>query len=161
MAFAGVVVLILLEPSHGKTSNALFAMLIVLATLCYGLSANIIKSKLHDVHPLTITSISFAMVFIPALVYLFSTDFISRLEENPQALPALGYVLILAVFGSAIASIIFNRLIHRTSALFASSVTYLMPIVALYWGFLDGESIQANDFAGMAMIIGGVYLVSR
>ena len=160
-AFAGVILLLLLEPSHGATTNLSYGLVIVLATLMYGLSANVIKKNLHDVHPLTITSISFAMAFIPALLFLFTTDFFSVLQNNPRALTSLIYILILGICGSAIASIIFNRLVHNTSALFASSVTYLMPIVALMWGYIDGESIQLNDFAGMAMIFAGVYLVSR
>jgi len=160
-AFAGVILLLLFQPGHGTTNNASFALLIVMATVCYGISANIIKTYLHDVHPITITSVAFFIVLVPALIFLFLTDFISIMKSNPQSLASLGYIAILASCGSALASIIYNRLIHRTTTLFAASVTYLIPVVALFWGFLDGESIQLNDFAGMAMIFAGVYLVSR
>ncbi len=160
-AFLGAILLLVFQPSHGTTSNASYGLLIVIATISYGLSANLIKRFLHNVHPLTITSISFTMVLIPALIFLFLTDFVSIMNENPQALVSLGYVTILAVLGSALASVIFNRLIHRTSSLFAASVSYLMPIVALMWGMLDGETIQWIDVGGMAMIVAGIYLTGR
>lgn len=161
VAFGGAIMLLLFQPSNGSTSNALFGLLIVLATLSYGLSANIIKTYLHDINPITITSVAFGIMFLPALIFLLSTDFISRMNENPAAWTSLGFIAVLATFGSAVASITFTKLVHRTNALFASSVTYLMPIVALFWGILDGEPIRSIDFLGMAMIFLGVYLVSR
>jgi len=160
-ALGGAVMLVLLQPSHGATSNSMFSLLIVVATISYGLAANITKKYLHDVHPITIVSISFSIVLIPFLIYLFSTDFISVMKSNPQADASLGFITVLACMGSALASVIFNRLIHRTSTLFASSVVYLIPIVALFWGMLDGEVIQMIDFAGMGLIFLGVYLISR
>jgi len=160
-ALAGAVLLVLLQPTHGTTSNSMFALLIVIATVSYGISSNLIKKYLHDVHPLTITSVSFSIVLIPFLVFLFTTDFISIMKSNSTALASLGFVAILACLGSALASVIYNRLIHRTGILFAASVTYLMPIVALFWGVLDGETVQLVDFAGMGLIFLGVYLISR
>lgn len=160
-AFSGVILLMLYQPKHGTTTNANFAWLIVAATLCYGISANMIKKYLHDVQPITITALSFAVMIIPALVYLFSTGFIQTMHEQPEALASIGYITILATMGSAVASVMFNKIIHRTSALFAASVTYLIPIVALGWGFLASEQIGVIDLFGMLMIFAGVYLVSR
>jgi drug/metabolite transporter (DMT)-like permease len=160
-AFSGVILLMLYQPTHRTTTNPNFAWLIVAATLCYGISANLIKKYLHDVRPITITALSFAVMIIPALIYLFSTGFIETLHEHPEALASLGYITILATMGSAVASVTFNKIIHRTSALFAASVTYLIPIVALGWGFLANEQIGVIDLFGMLMIFAGVYLVSR
>lgn len=160
-AFGGVILLMLYQPSHGTTTKANFAWLIVAATLCYGISANLIKKYLQDVRPITITALSFAIMLIPALIYLFFTGFIQTLHENPEAFSSLGYITILATMGSAVASITFNKIIHRTSALFAASVTYLIPIVALGWGFLANEQIGLADLFGMLLIFAGVYLVSR
>ena len=83
------------------------------------------------------------------------------IHENPKAFASLGYLAILATMGSAVASIVFNKIIQRTSALFGASVTYLIPIVALGWGFLANEQIGLIDLFGMLMILAGVYLVSR
>lgn len=160
-AMAGAVLLLAFQPSHSSTSNAWFGLLIVLATISYGLSANIIKRHLHEVHPVTITSVSFSIVLIPALIFLFTTDFMTVMNEHPMAVSSLGYIAILAVAGSAMASIIFNRLVHRTSSLFAASVSYLIPVVALMWGLLDGETVSAIDIGGMLLIVAGVYLASR
>lgn len=160
-ALTGAVVLLVFQPAHGSTGNAWFGIRIVIATISYGLSANIIKRYLHDVHPVTITSISFNIVLLPALIYLFTTDFTELMKSNPQAMISLGYIAILATLGSALASIIFNRLVHHTSSLFAASVSYLIPIVALMWGVLDGETVTAIDYGGMALIGAGVYLASR
>src|SRR6185503_12825436 len=159
--FSGVLLLMIYQPKHETTSNGNFAWLIVVATLCYGISANLIKKHLHDVRPITITAISFAIMLVPSLIYLFATGFMETLREHPGAFASLGFITILATMGSAVASVTFNKLIHRTSALFASSVTYLIPIVALGWGFLASEQIGLIDLFGMLMIFAGVYLVSR
>ncbi|HYV93116.1 MAG TPA: DMT family transporter [Chitinophagales bacterium] len=160
-AFGGVLLLMIYQPGQGTTSNANFVWLIVVATFCYGLSANLIKKHLHDVRPITITAISFAIMLIPAIVYLFSTGLMQTVREHQQAYASLGFIAILATMGSAVASVTFNKIIHRTSALFASSVTYLIPIVAVGWGFLASEQIGVIDLFGMLMIFAGVYLVSR
>ena len=161
VAFSGVILLMLYQPKHGATTNPNFAWLIVAATLCYGISANMIKKYLYDVRPITITALSFAIMLIPSLVYLFFTGFMQTLSDHPEAFASLGYIAILATMGSAVASVTFNKIIHRTSALFAASVTYLIPIVALGWGFLVNEQIGLIDLFGMIMIFAGVYLVSR
>ncbi|HEX5002001.1 MAG TPA: DMT family transporter, partial [Bacteroidia bacterium] len=93
-------------------------------------------------------------------VYLFSTDFISKVAEQPGAVTALMYVLILAVFGTAISLVLFNKLIKISGALFASSVTYLIPLVALAWGFFDDEPLQWYHIFGLIAILTGVYLIN-
>jgi drug/metabolite transporter (DMT)-like permease len=95
-----------------------------------------------------------------ALAVLFSGDFIEKVQR-PEALQPLFYTIILGVMGSAIAMVLFNRLIQMTSAVLASSVTYLIPIVAILWGILDGETIQIQHFLGMGIILVGVYLVNK
>lgn len=161
VAFSGSVLLLLFQTGHGVTTNGAFGWLIVLATISYGLAANIIKRYLSDVRPLTIVAASFPMMVLPAILILLSTPLKPVFEINSAAYVSLGYIAILAVFGSAVASIIYNRLIHHTTTLFAASVTYLIPVVALFWGFLAGESIGLVDYAGMGLIFCGLYLVGR
>ena len=123
---------------------------------------NIIKKHLGEVN--SITSTVWAMMFIGPIagVYLFTfTDFTFRLATNPNALNSLGYVCILAIFGTAISVIIFNVLIKNTNALFASSVTYLIPIVAMTWGIFDNEEVMPMHFAWIGLILLGVYLVNK
>ncbi len=161
IAFSGVMLLMLFQPQHGVASNGYFGWLIVLATLSYGLSANITKKSLNNVRPITITAIAFAIVLIPTVIYLLSTGVVETFHEHANAAASLGYISILGVMGSAVASVLFNRLVQSTTALFAASVSYLIPIVALGWGFLAGEQITLYDLFGMLLIITGVYIVSR
>jgi drug/metabolite transporter (DMT)-like permease len=135
---------------------------VVLATVCYALSVNIIKKELGQVNSITATV--WAMMFIGPLagIYLFGfTDFLADLKTNALAYESLGYVSILAIFGTALSVIIFNVLIKNTNALFASSVTYLIPVVAMGWGILDGEEVVAMHFIWIIIILLGVYLVNK
>ena len=95
-----------------------------------------------------------------ALAVLFSGDFIQKVQQ-PNAFEPLLYSILLGVMGSAIAMVMFNRLIQMTNAVLASSVTYLIPIVAIIWGIIDGETIQIQHFLGMSIILVGVYLVNK
>ncbi len=161
IAFSGSVLLLLFDRDKGVTGVSQYGWLIVVATICYGISANLIKKYLYDVHPITITAVAFSMLVIPAIILLsFSISSLS-LHQNPASYASLGYIAILAIFGSGLASIIYNKIIHHTTALFAASVTYLIPIVAVFWGLVAGEPIDAIDYAGMGLIFCGVYLVGK
>jgi drug/metabolite transporter (DMT)-like permease len=138
-----------------------YALLVIAATLCYGLNINLIKTYLSDVKPLIISTLSLLTVGPVAGVYLFSTDFVHKLNHVEGSGLALTYVLILGVAGTAIALILFNKLIQLSSPVFASSTTYLIPIVALMWGVLDDEKVMVAHVFGMAAIIGGVLIVNR
>ena len=121
---------------------------------------NIIKTYCQDIPPITLNVLVFLFLGPPAGIMLFSTDFISRLTTLPEAWSAFGYVLILAVIGTAFSSILFFRLVQKTDAIFASTTTYLIPIVAVLWGLFDGESIGWEYIFGLGFILLGVYLVS-
>jgi len=162
IGFVGAVALLMVGKNDDTNNNLLFGIYVVLATICYALSVNIIKKELGGVNSITATV--WAMLFIGPLagIYLFSaTDFVTDLKYNPQAFESLGYVSLLAIFGTAISVIIFNVLIKNTNALFASSVTYLIPIVAMIWGLLDGEVVLAVHFICIGVILLGVFLVNK
>jgi len=162
IGFAGAIGLLMVGKSEDMDNNLLFGFYVVLATVCYALSVNIIKKDLGEVNSVTATV--WAMLFIGpfAGIYLFGfTDFITDLEVNPAAMTGLGFVSILAIFGTALSVIVFNVLIRNTNALFASSVTYLIPVVAMMWGIADGESVQMLHFVWIGVILIGVYLVNK
>ncbi|MBA2423165.1 MAG: DMT family transporter [Chitinophagales bacterium] len=161
IAFSGSVLLLFVDRHNGVTGISQYGWLIVIATVCYGISANLIKKYLSDVHPITITAMAFSMLVIPALFILSLSGFTLSLHDDQAAYASLGYIAILGIFGSGLASIIYNKVIHRTTALFAASVTYLIPIVAVFWGLLAGEPIGAIDYVGMGLIFCGVYLVGK
>lgn len=145
----------------GQSSNYFYGIFIVIATMCYGTSANIVKTYCQHVPPVLISTVSFCTWGFLALAYLFSSDVVERFQTQPTALMALGSVATLALLGTAIATILFYRLMQRTDVLFASTVTYLMPIMAVVWGILDGEAVDWSYFVGIGLILGGVYLVQK
>jgi drug/metabolite transporter (DMT)-like permease len=157
----GAVGLIHYSGDGGFVFNIKYAIFVIIATICYATSVNIIKSHLSELDVYSITAHSFLIIGIPVLVYLlFYTDFTAQLIENSHAPAGLGYIAILAIVGTALALIFFNTLIKMTSALFASSVTYMIPIVAIMWGIIDGETFKWEYILWIILILGGVYLVN-
>lgn len=155
----GAVSLFAFGDASGLSGHWGYGALIVLACLCYAGSSNIVGHGLPGLRALTISSISFSLVGIPALVYLFAgTDFVDTLITVPGAWQGLGYVALLALFSTVLAGIIFFQLIQWTSPVFGSTVSYLVPVVAMGWGALDGEVITLVHYLGVALILLGVYL---
>jgi drug/metabolite transporter (DMT)-like permease len=114
----------------------LFALFVIVACICYGINVNYVKLKLSDLKALTITSISLMLIGPLALIYLLGfTDFSDNVVSKDGAGEALAYLLLLGLMSTSIATILFNRLIKISTPLFASSITYLIPIVAVMWEF--------------------------
>ncbi len=159
IGFIGTVGL-LLTTGNGIEINFQFGSLVILATICYGFTANIIKKYLQDLDAVILTSLAFSLIGLPAGIILFSTDFIQIVIHEQGALGSLGYLTILAVVGSAMAVILFNMLIKKTTAVFATTVTYLIPVVAILWGVFDNEKPGIISFGLMLVILLGIYLVN-
>ncbi|MFC6996720.1 DMT family transporter [Rufibacter roseus] len=161
IGIGGTAVLIFSGSAQENSSNSFYGLYVVLATVLYGGSLNIIKHCLSGIKPLTMASLALLTVGPVAFVYLCTTPAFDKLATNPQAWEALGYISLLSVFSTAIGLVFYNKLIHMTNTLFASTSTYLMPIVALMWGVADGETIHLMHYVGMAVILAGVLLVNR
>lgn len=157
----GTVILILKGADLNPDQNYWYALLPIIASIGYAFNVNIIKKHLHDLNALTITTGHFILVIIPALIILSFTDFFTEFELNSDTKPALFYILILAVFGTAIAKVMFNEMVHISTPIFASSVTYLIPIVAVIWGIVDDEKLSLTQLIAGAIILFGVWLVNR
>lgn len=160
IGFAGTLLLIL--SGNGRVGDInYYALLVVLAALCYGFNLNIIKEYLSDVSPMAITSVSLLFVGPLSLIYLlFFSDFTANVVEVGVGWPLIAIIL-LGVVGTTAALVLFNKLVQMQSAVFASLVTYLIPVVAVFWGLLDGENITLLHFLGMAAILSGVYVANR
>ncbi len=161
VGLGGAVGLISVSGGHGFSFNIGYASLIILATIMYAFNVNLIKTKLQHVDSVTITAITFFVVGFPALVVLFGfTGFVPKIISEPAVWAGIGYISILAVVGTALAMMAFNVLIKITGPVFASSVTYLIPVVALLWGITDGEHFEASIVLWISLIIAGVVLVN-
>jgi drug/metabolite transporter (DMT)-like permease len=139
----------------------IYCIMVICATACYGWSTNIIKVYLQDLSAIQITTLTFSFLGPWAGVYLYFSDFGIIMQENPIAWKSMGYIAILAIFGSALSVIVFNRLVQMTGTLFATSCTYLIPIVAILWGVLDKEAITTHHLIGFLIIASGIYLVNK
>jgi drug/metabolite transporter (DMT)-like permease len=148
-----------MESDHG--SNYWYAIFILLSTLGYAFNINIIKRHLAHLGSLPVTVGSFAVVILPAIAILAYTGFFGQVLQSPQMHRPMLYILILSVLGTAIANLYFNMLIRIASPVFAASVTYLLPLVAVLWGVWDGERLNLYQLMGAIVILLGVYMVNK
>lgn len=140
----------------------LYALFVIAATVMYGTSINLIKHYLTDVRSIHITAVSFTLVSPISLGYLLlATDFTDKIGANPEFLSGMFYVTTLGIVGTAIALVIFNKLVKTASPIFASSVTYVIPIVAIGWGIVDGETLNLYQILGIGIVLVGVYLANK
>ena len=161
IGFLGIVVLIHNE-LLSSSFNILYVMFVVLAAFCYAVNANLLKYKLPNIPALGIVFMSFLFMFIPAFIVLFFSDFpFSNFTSNPLILESIIYIIILALFGTAIAKVMYIKLLAISTPVFSVSTTYLMPVVAIFWGLLDGEEFKLTQFIGTSIILIGVYLVTK
>jgi len=161
IGLAGTLLLILAGAEVHNSQNYLYSSLIIIATIGYALNVNIIKKHLTDISALAVTTGNFLFIFFPALVILYYTGFFETILQSREMQISAIYVGILSLFGTAIAKVLFNKMIQISSPVFASSVTYTMPIVAVLWGVFDGEQFGILQIVAAAIILFGVYLSNR
>jgi drug/metabolite transporter (DMT)-like permease len=162
LGFGGALILIFTRSGGNIGTINIFALPIVVACFFYASNLNLIKFKIKDIPSLTITSGSLLLIGPLALAYLFVfTDFTQKFSTHPTAWTAFGFIVLLGLMSTAVATLIFNRLVKISTPMFTSSVTYILPIVGVMWGLLDGERLQSGHFMGMVAILIGVYLANR
>ncbi|SHL29548.1 DMT family transporter [Chryseobacterium polytrichastri] len=156
ISFTGVCIL-----AFGGDDNSAFKfipiLLLLLATLCYAVSTTTVKSKLMEVSSTVLSAFVFSFVlFIPSLLALTFTGFFSTFSFSKDTMTGLMFVSLLSIFGTGLAMMMNYRLLKVSTPLFASTVTLLMPIVAIIWGILDGEKLTILQFVGASIIIAGL-----
>jgi drug/metabolite transporter (DMT)-like permease len=161
IGFAGSAILTFVGSSGELGGFNYFALFVVTATICYGFSSNMVNRYFMEINSVALTSLAMFSVGPIGLAYLLTTDFTSRLVHIDGAWLSLGYLFILGAIGTAFALILFNRLIQITSPVFASIVTYLIPIAAVFWGIVDGEIFNLMHLGGMVLIVLGVYIINK
>lgn len=158
VGFVGALLLIVMP--GGISGFQPEALLVVFASACYAFNLNVVRKFLPTMRSILITAGSFLWIGPLCLIYLFSTDFVTRFEYE-QAILSFGAIAVLAIVGTTLAVLMFNKLIQSGGALFASMVTYIVPVVAILWGMLDGERISSWSVIGVLIILAGVYLVQK
>jgi drug/metabolite transporter (DMT)-like permease len=156
----GTFMLIINGALNHPEQNYYYAILIIIASICYATNVNLIKKYLSDLSPLSITTGNFLVLLLPALLVLFFSGFFDVIEVESVQHSVL-YIIILGVIGTGIANLIFFKTIQISSPVFATSVTYLIPVVAFGWGLLDNEMLTPIQFLGAFIILFGVYLSAK
>lgn len=158
----GTITLILKGAEMNPNQNYWFSLLVVFASIGYALNVNMVKKYLSDLSALSIVTGNFVLLVLPALLVLIGTGFFSEFDfSKTENLNSLGYITILAVFGTGIAKVFYNKMVHLATPVFASSVTYLIPIVAVFWGILDGEKLSFIQLIAALLILLGVYVLNK
>jgi len=160
LGLSGCLMLVINGNANGHETNYFYVFLVVIATICYALNVNLIKKYLSDVSPLSITTGNFSVLLLPAIIILFSNGY-GGVISNPEVQHATLFIVILGMLGTGVANIMYFQLIQITSPLFASSVTYFIPLVAMGWGLLDGETLNFLQVIGAMIILCGVYMASK
>lgn len=165
IGFLGLVLLTLiplfLEKRSVSFDNLSYTLLIVLATLLYGINVNMVGHYLKGLHPVHTATVSLAFMTIPTGIILWQLGFHQLNFHDPVVFNSTWKSVLLGVAGSAIATALFYILVQRAGILFASLVTYGIPFIALLWGFLDGEKITWVKPVCLSIILVGVYMANR
>ena len=161
IGLGGSIALSFISSEGGLGSFNHYAATVIVATLCYGININLLKVWFPKLNSLILTALAMFSVGPFAIIYLLTTDFVSIVMNNDAALMSLFYLFLLGVVGTSFALVLFNKIIQMTTPVFASTVTYLIPIAAVMWGIIDNEALYPIHFVGMALIISGVYIVNK
>ena len=161
IGFIGLILLPFASKKGIDFTDVSYSLLIILATVCYGINVNMVGRHLKEIQPLQIASVALSLLIVPCIIILFASNFFSLPLGNHSLLMAILASSVLGVFGTAMASVFFYMLVKSAGALFASLVTYGIPFVAIVWGLLYHESITVLQVLCLAIILGGVYLVNK
>lgn len=161
IGFIGSALLVLFGDGENTTENYYYSILIVIASIFYGINVNLIKKYLSDLKPLTISTGNFLIMFIPALLVLYFTGFFDIIHEI-KVQTSLGFIAVLGIIGTGFSNILFFKLIQLSSPVFASSVTYIIPVVAFILGYLFmNETLSIIQLLGAIIVLVGVYFSSK
>jgi drug/metabolite transporter (DMT)-like permease len=159
----GFIGLVVLSLSDGGISlqNYAFASLILLGTLMYAFNINIVSKYLREVEPMHIATVSLAFMMLFSGIMLWYHGVVQKVQENEKAFLPFIIAALLGIIATALATALFYVLIKRAGGLFASLVTYVIPVVAIFWGVLAGEQVTMVQIACLFLILGGVYLANK
>jgi drug/metabolite transporter (DMT)-like permease len=161
IGFCGMLLLFFSKDGNTTNNNMIFSSLVIAATICYGINVNLVSKYLKHIGSLNLAAVSFGFLIVPSAILLYFLGFFNHSFFNRALLISSSASIVLGVFGTAIASILFYMLMKRAGALFSSMVTYGIPFVAVFWGLLAGETVSGLQILGLMIILTGVYLANR
>jgi len=161
LSFTGSLLLLFSKGHMQDNQNLLYISYIVLATIFYGINVNMVHRHLHNIGSLQIAAVALTLNAIPALIVLAATGYFGLPLTEKAVLYSTAASAVLGIMGTAVASIIFYMLVKRAGAVFASMVTYGIPVVANFWGLIYGEEVGWKQFTCLAIILSGVYIANR
>lgn len=146
---------------HSSLGNINYAWFCILATAFYGLNVNMVNKVLAGTHPLAVGVIAFASLLIPSAVALYFTGYFDLPLGESKYITATIASVVLGIFGTTLASVLFYALIQKAGYLFASLVTYGIPFIAQFWGWINGEKVDVYRLLGLLIILGGIYIATQ
>jgi len=161
LGFFGAYQLIISGMNLNPDQNYFYSGLVIICSFLYAFNVNIIKKYLQELSAVAIATGHFIVILIPSIIVLLISDFNFEKIQSTETQTSLFYVVLLAIFGTTLAKILFNKLINISSAVFASSVTYSMLIVSIFWGILDGENFSFNQLFATVIIVLGILLTNN
>ena len=161
IGLVGTIMLILESSSLNPNQNYWYTIFVLTASLGYAFNVNIIKKYLSDIPAMSITAGHFILLIIPVFIILAFSGFFSSVEFTPETNTSIMYLIVLSVVGTGLAKIMFNKLIQISTPVFSTSVAYLIPIVAIIWGFIDGEKVSYLQLLAGVIILTGIYIVNK
>jgi drug/metabolite transporter (DMT)-like permease len=161
ISFIGSILLLLSKGHMQADQNLIYISYVVLATVFYGINVNMVHKHLHDIGSLQIAAVALTLNALPALIVLAATGYFNLPLIETGILYSTVASAVLGILGTAVASIIFYMLVKRAGGVFASMVTYGIPIVANFWGLIYGEEVGWKQFTCLAIILWGVYIANR
>jgi|TARA_Y100000385_G_scaffold45672_1_gene42377 drug/metabolite transporter (DMT)-like permease len=162
VGLVGSLLLIWSGADVNPNQNYWYSTLVLAASVCYALNVNILKKHLQELPPMAIAAGNFIVLLVPAfLVLVFSGFFGLEFVGNTVLHESLGYLLILSLVGTAVAKVMFNKLVQLSTPVFASSVTYTIPVIALLWGLMDGERFSLFQAGATVFILSGVLMTNK
>lgn len=160
VGFVGLCLLFLAQKNI-SFENFSYAFLVLIATLLYGINVNMVGKHLHQTGSMNIAAVAFTFLIIPCLVILYFTGYFSLQLVSAPVLKSTGFSALLGFGGTAVATVLYYKLVKSAGGLFASTVTYGIPFVAVFWGVLEGESINLLQCGCMGIILIGVWLANK
>ncbi|PCI02348.1 MAG: permease [Flavobacteriaceae bacterium] len=156
----GTVLLILKGAELHPNQDYFYAVFVIVSSIGYAFNVNILKRHLDDLSAMSVTVAQFVLLIVPSMVVIYFTGFFKTFNGQDVIVESFLYVSILAVLGTGVAKVLFNSLVKISTPVFSSSVTYLIPVVAIIWGLWDGERLSIVQIASAGLIMFGVYLVN-